>query len=113
MKIDGPWIAVSRGLVLLTAELSALLRECAEMNNSELWTSRGTFGNCLGKRKKREEATVWKEDQRVENTNAKWLMILSFHCVACAVFLLKQSRVITHIGEGSTWRQVKGLSPSK
>lgn len=87
MKIDAPGIAVSRRVVLLMAELFALLRKSAEMSNSELQTSWEIFGNCVhpGRKEKREEAVVWEEEERVENINTKRLLSLSFHSVLCAV----------------------------
>lgn len=55
MKIDAPGIAVSRRIVLLTAELFALLRKSTEMSNSELQTSWEIFGNCVQGGKRREK----------------------------------------------------------
>lgn len=55
MKIDAPGIAVSRWVVLLMAELFALLRKSTEMSNSELQTSWEIFGNGVQGRKRREK----------------------------------------------------------
>lgn len=69
---------------------------------------------CPRRKKKREEVAVWKEEWRIENTNIKWLIIPSIHCVVCGVcFRMKDSRLIIHSGAGSIWRQVKVLTASK